>query len=120
MAWRMEGWKGLTPYWWFINFGTKGGRANSGAYPAYGPTHFVTRATRKAQTAFNRALADVEMEEERIVTETVDDFVTNPESYRQYDVLEEFYAQGRPYVVYVTKTKKLGVSTVKTYRGLRG
>ena len=110
------GWAGLAPYWLILEHGNKG---NDYAYPQNDATNFLYHARLKAQSIFNMTLNEVELEASNKVTNALNDFINDPEKYPPYAVLDEFYAEGRRYYVYVTSTKLIGVALPETFRGLQ-
>lgn len=116
IAWRFSAWGDLAPYWIFLEHGNHG---SSYAYPRNRATNFLYKARNKAQGIFDMALSEVEIEASNLVEDALAQFIENPEKYSQFDVLDEFYASGRKYYIYVTSTKRIGVALPETYRGLQ-
>jgi HK97 gp10 family phage protein len=102
---RKAGFKRTTPYWLFLEFGTR----SKYAFPAFGGTNFLRKSQRQAQKIFDIALEAVTNQAENIVLKETEKFIENPDSYAPREVLKEFYADGRTHLVYVTPTRRIGV-----------
>lgn len=117
MAWRFQSWGQKVPYWTWLEFGGQG----EGAYPRdlERGTHFIFKAEQRCTELFKRYVEDVRYNATNLVENALSDFVKNPEKYRQYDILQEFYSEGRPYLIYVTSTRKIGVALETSYKALQ-
>ncbi len=110
------GWgNGLAPYWLILEHGNVG----SLAYPQQSPTNFLMKAEKKAQGILNAALVEVRKEIENVVVNSAEAFLFNPDVYEQFDILEDFYAKGKQYYVYITSTRQVGVALPETYEQLK-
>lgn len=114
---RLEGWGELAPYWYWLEHGNQ---EYTLAYPKYGGTRFRRNAEIRATIALQSALRDIDTQATNLLEDAASDFIRNPDTYRQFDVLRDFYAEGRRYLVYVTKTRRVGVALSETYRQLKG
>jgi len=107
MAARRRGWGDKAPWWNWLEVGNEG---LDGAFPQNPSTSFLFLAQDEARTLFNATLESVENEEFNIVEQAWARFMNDPEGYEPFDVLDEFYAEGKKYLVYITATRRLGVT----------
>lgn len=112
---RRQAWGDKKPWWLWLEYGNDG---LEGAWPENFPaTGFLFKAQYNAREIFNRALEMVQNERSTLVTDNFQRYADNPDTFGPYDVLEEFYADGKEYVVYITpKLKLLGVTEARRIR----
>lgn len=116
VAWRLQGWKGLAPYWYWLEHGNEDSDL---AFPKFGGTNFRMIAEERATALFRSALAQVDLEARNIIYEAAENYLQNPEAYKEFDILGQFYASGQGYLVYVTATRKIGVALPETISGIQ-
>lgn len=107
MAARRRGWGDKAPWWNWLEYGNK---EMTGAWPQSEATSFLFLAQDEANELFQITLDSVENEEYNIVEQAWTRFINDPESYEPYDVLGEFYSEGKKYKIYITATLRLGVA----------
>jgi len=120
MQLRFMNWNGLAPYWLFLENGDSFTGGAGIPYPPHRPTNFVYKIETKLNKMMNLALLEVDSLESEAVEETMEYFVADPEHYEVYDILEEFYRDGRKYYVYITPTRQIGVALQTSYRRMYG
>jgi hypothetical protein len=111
---RLAGWRGLAPYWYWLEHGNEGSGLE---FPSTGATNFLYKAQQKATALFKSALNRVDLETSNIIQEAAENYLQNPDTYTQFDVLGDFSFQGRQYLIYVTKTRLVGVALPSTVAG---
>jgi len=108
MRYRRDFWgEDKAPWWLWLDAGNVG---RAGAYPQAEGTNFVFMAKEEIQELFDLTLDEKVIEATNYVAEATDRFLDDPEAFRPYDVLEEFYAEGKLYKIYVTPTGRIGVA----------
>ena len=107
MAARRKAWGDKAPWWNWLEVGNEG---MDGAFPQNSATSFLFLAQDEARMLLNETLESVENEEFNVVEQAWTRFINDPESYEPYDVLGEFYAEGKKYKIYITATRRLGVA----------
>lgn len=116
---RLEKWGGLVeeeggaPYWIILEHGNADSTL---AFPRFRGTNFLEHSRKEGQKIFDQTKLDVENQVENIIFREVEKFLENPDSYKPYDALAIFYAEGKRYFVYVTKYKRIG-TTLRIRRG---
>lgn len=107
MAARKRAWGEKSPWWYWLEFGTK---SWEGAHPDYHGTGFLALAQEEATQLFRLELEHVELEEFNIVEQTYARYEADPTAHAPGDTLDYFYADGIRYLVYVRPTGKMGVA----------
>jgi hypothetical protein len=107
LAIRRNAWGDKAPWWNWLEVGNKG---LDGAFPQNPATSFLFLAQDEARILFNETLESVENEEFNVVEQAWTRFMNDPEGYKPFDILDEFYAEGKRYMVYITATRRLGVT----------
>lgn len=107
MAARRRYWGDKAPWWLWLEHGNMG---LDGAYPQNTATGFLFLAQDEANDLFKKALIEVENEEYNIVEQAYLQFLDNPDKYSVHDVLAKFYVGSTEYKIYVTPTRRLGVT----------
>jgi hypothetical protein len=112
LAVRRRAWGNKAPWWNWLEVGNVG---LEGAFPENNPaTSFLYLAQDKARQIFNAALEVVENEEFNAIEQAHTRFILDPDKYEPYDVLGEFYAEGKKYKIYITpKRALLGVTEAR-------
>lgn len=120
MQLRFMNWNGLAPYWLFLENGDQFMGGAGYPYPPHKPTNFVMKIETKLNKMMELALLEVGSLESEFVESTMNEFAIDPENYEVYDILEEFYRDGRKYYVYITPTRQIGVALQTSYRRMYG
>jgi len=107
MALRRRAWGDKAPWWNWIEYGNIG---LSGAFPQDAASSFLFLAQDRARAIYSQALANVENEEFNVVEQAYARFLLEPDAYKVFDVLGEFYQEGKKFKIYVTPTRRLGVA----------
>lgn len=105
MAARRRYWGDLTPWWIWLDSGNKD---YTYAFPRSAATNFVYRAEGRANDVFEAAMEEMAVEAENIIYEAISEYMSDPAAFQPYDVLAEFWEQGRPYEIYITETGRVG------------
>lgn len=99
-------WGEKAPWWYWIEHGNEGMEA----YPTNAGTNFVWKAENEATALLAQEWEVVQLEAENILTTAYSRFIENPEGFQPRDVLNEFYAKGKNYIIYVTESgRRVGV-----------
>lgn len=101
---RRNYWGDLTPWWLWLD----AGNSSSYAHPQNEATYFVDEAEGRANELFDQTMDDLYEEIDNIMSDAIALYINDPEAYAPYDVLAEFYEQGRAYEIYVTETGRIG------------
>jgi len=121
MGTRFSFWKGLAPYWIFLENGNVNfGRGEGIPFPRNRATNFKMRIERELNRIMDLALLEVDSLESNVIDETMNNFIQDPENRQPYDILEEFYSDSRKYYVYITPTRKIGVALETSYKRMYG
>jgi hypothetical protein len=108
IAWRHQGWGGLTPYWIYLDRGTQ----SKYAYPSPRGTRFVEKATNMAQKLFDVELAKKYIETEQVIRTRLGEFLDNPEAFRPGTILVKDVTNA----YYVTQTGRIGYGQQRRIR----
>ena len=107
MAARKRAWGEKSPWWYWLEFGTK---SWEGAHPDYDGTGFLALAQEEATQLLRLELEHIELEEFNIVEQTFARYEADPTAHAPGDELDYFYANGIRYLIYVRPTGKMGVA----------
>lgn len=111
MAWRFQNWGGNVPYWVWLE---DGNTSFDGAHPSNDATHFIYKAENRATSLFRVSMGEQRRFATTLLENALVKFVENPENFEQFDVLGSFFAKGREYRIYVTRTRQIGVALPST------
>lgn len=106
---RLSAWKDLAPYWLYLNHGNSNSKY---AFPVNRPTRFVEKAEKKCTKLLASEVIRVLDEERRLIADNLNQFYVNTDKFDPSTRLRTFYDSGRRYRIYVTKTKRIGVSQI--------
>jgi len=118
---RFSYWQGLAPYWYWLEHGNTGAKDEGGIpYPKNKATNFVMKIEAELNRLMGLALLEVDSLETNVINDTLTKFVEDPENHQPYDILEEFYQDGRKYYVYITPTRRIGTTLQTSYKRMYG
>ena len=113
MALRRKYWGDKKPWWLWLEVGNEG---LQGAWPQNKSTGFLWHAQCEIQYLFDGIVEQIKTSESNIVEQMNARYLDDP-TLEPYDILAEFFAEGKEMVVYVTP--KLGLIGVTEARRLR-
>ncbi len=104
---RLNQWDGLAPYWTLLEYGNQDGE---GAFPKNSPTFFLRNSQAKAEIEFENKLEQVSRELADELDLQLVNFLDNPYSVQPSHIFDIFYIEGVKYHIYVTPTRRLGLT----------
>ena len=105
MAIRRSYWGDKTPWWLWLDAGNAD---STYAFPKSAATHFVDRAEARATELLEITIEDMYIKIENVIYQAMEAYMSDPESYAPFDILAEFYEEGRAYEVYLTEYGRIG------------
>lgn len=106
---RLQFWGSKAPYWLWLNFGNT---QQGPAYPVVRPTHFVRRAENQIDALYRQEIIRITDEFTNAISEEVEAFLRNPDSYTPGQELARFEAAAGNFSLNVTPAGQLGVRRI--------